>query len=513
MTREPAPFSILFDSLDASRDLDGVEEPDFFPDLNLDQVFEAVAAPRREYDLTAFFRSPLPAVMPIHFRQDVFRDLEAGLAQPVAAFAEQMRRARSHLAAAHQRRARYSTAAWFLDAGQIYCAAVMTLAGALSDLRPASLGFQRCSAFLTAYIRSSAFQQLVNETRRIKHGLAQVKYCVRMQGGRVVVTDYRDEADYSVEVLDTFSKFQQRDAEDHLVKFTDDFQNHIQEQIVELVARLYPDLFRSLLAYRKTYGAFLDPVVARFDREMQFYLAYLAYIQPLKQAGLSFCYPDPSADSKEVAAEETFDIALAAKLTGEKQHVVCNDFQLRQGERIFVVSGPNQGGKTTFARTFGQLHYLASLGCPVPGRHAQLFLCDRIFAHFEKREQVEDLHGKLQEELLRVHVILSEATDRSIVIMNESLASTTVEDSLFLGREVIGRLIGLGALAVYVTFIDELSRLGPSVVSMVSTVVPDNPGDRTFKIVRRPADGRAYAIAIAEKHRLTQQSIRTRIQR
>jgi len=513
MTREPAPFSILFDSLDASRDFDGVEEPDFFPDLNLDQVFEAVAAPRREYDLTAFFRSPLPAVMPIHFRQDVFRDLEAGLAQPVAAFAEQMRRARSHLAAAHQRRARYSTAAWFLDAGQIYCAAVMTLAGALSDLRPASLGFQRCSAFLTAYIRSSAFQQLVKETRRIKHGLTQVKYCVRIQGGRVVVTDYRDQPDYSVEVLDTFSKFQQRDAEDHLVQFTDDFQNHIQEQIVELVARLYPDLFSSLLAYRKTYGAFLDPVVARFDREMQFYLAYLAYIQPLKQAGLSFCYPDASADSKEVAAEETFDIALAAKLTGEKQHVVCNDFQLRQGERIFVVSGPNQGGKTTFARTFGQLHYLAWLGCPVPGRHAQLFLCDRIFAHFEKREQVEDLHGKLQEELLRVHAILREATDRSIVIMNESLASTTVEDSLFLGREVIGRLIELGALAVYVTFIDELSRLGPSVVSMVSTVVPDNPADRTFKIVRRPADGRAYAIAIAEKHRLTHQSIRARIQR
>jgi DNA mismatch repair ATPase MutS len=112
-----------------------------------------------------------------------------------------------------------------------------------------------------------------------------------------------------------------------------------------------------------------------------------------------------------------------------------------------------------------------------------------------------------------VHEILREATDCSVVIMNESLASTTAEDSLFLGREVIGRLMELDALAVYVTFIDELSRLDPRVVSMVSTVVKDNPAERTFRIVRKPADGRAYALAIAEKHGLTHRSIRARIER
>jgi hypothetical protein len=59
--------------------------------------------------------------------------------------------------------------------------------------------------------------------------------------------------------------------------------------------------------------------------------------------------------------------------------------------------------------------------------------------------------------------------------MNESLASTTADDSLFLGRKVIGRLIELGALAVYVTFVDELSRLGPSVVSMSARSFPTIP--------------------------------------
>jgi DNA mismatch repair protein MutS len=150
MTREPAPFSILLDSLGVDRELEDSEAPDFFADLNLDQVFDAIAGASREYNLAAFFRSPLPAEAAVTYRQDAFRDLESGLAEPVAAFAEQIRRARSHLMAAQQRHARYSAAAWFLDAGDIYCAAVMALENALSDFRPASLGFRRCSAYLAA---------------------------------------------------------------------------------------------------------------------------------------------------------------------------------------------------------------------------------------------------------------------------------------------------------------------------------------------------------------------------
>jgi len=95
--------------------------------------------------------------------------------------------------------------------------------------------------------------------------------------------------------------------------------------------------------------------------------------------------------------------------------------------------------------------------------------------------------------------------------MNESFGATSLADSRLLGAAVLRQLLALGVRAVYVTFVDELSRLDPAVVSMVSTVEPDDPNQRTFKVVRRPADGRAYAVCLAERHGLTARQLKERI--
>jgi hypothetical protein len=489
------------------------QAPSFFRDLHLDQVVDSVLAGREEYELAAFFYSPLQSVAAVRYRQEVMKDLEKPeLASSVRSFAEGMARTRSYLRGMGQVEDRYYKQGWFLDAAENYCSAVTRLLDDLGQLPVGARALKLLREYLGNYADTAEFVSLTAQVRRLRADLADVQYCLLIKGGKVIVNSYDGEPDYSAEIKEIFAKFRQGAVKDFRKEFRDQRDaNHVQAQVLERVAGLYPEIFARMEACYVRYGEFVDSTVASFYREVQFYLAYMEFAQRLKDRGLPFCYPEVSETSKQVQVEQAFDIALANVLVARGSPVVSNDVELREGERILVVTGPNQGGKTTFARMFGQLHYLAALGLPVPGTGAQLFLPDHIFSHFEREERLDNLSGKLDDELVRARDILAHATSRSIIIMNEGFSSTTLADSLFIGTRVLEQVSELGALCVYVTFVDELATLNEATVSVVANVVPADPEVRTLKLTRRPADGRAYALALAGKYGLTYASLRQRV--
>ncbi|WP_084798623.1 MutS-related protein [Pleomorphomonas koreensis] len=508
---KPVAVSIL--SVDPATAFDSEPaEPSCFPDLNLDQIVAAATAPKPEYNLVPIFRAPLPDTTNVLYRQAIFRDIERpSVRATLDGFAGGMRALRANrqqIDKIHHERERQ---AWFLDGVLLYDEAVRRFAAVFSSIELASPGLVAFRDYLASYTVEERFKRLADATLDLKRQLASVSYCVYLIGSHVHVGPLDDEPDFTEEILGVFAKFKQADAKDHRAKLRDDGQmNHIEARILDLVAELNSDLFGRLDAFVAANTDFIDPTIAAFDREVQFYLAWLDHIAPFRARGLPFCYP-AVMPNKEVKAEGAFDLALAAALAKEDRAVIANDFELSGDERILVITGPNQGGKTTFARMFGQLHYLAALGCPIPAVSARLHLFDSLLTHFERPEVATSERSKLEDDLLRMRDILDVATEQSIIILNEIFTSTTLADALWLSREVMTRLIERNILGVWVTFIDELASFSSATVSMVGGVDRNDDAVRTFRLTRRPADGLAYAMALAERHRLTYRSLRERI--
>lgn len=508
-----ATDSILYERAEEVGRAERAVAPECVGDLRVDRIVDAITLGRDAYGLRPYFYAPLSEAAAVAYRHEVFADLEREpLRAGVAAFTRRMVAMRGHLAAAEQSSYRYQRAAWILEAVDAYCTAVAELVNDLRAGDPRSRGFRAVHARLAAYTGTAAFATLRDGATRLKQGLAAVRYCLLIRGGSVTVRGDHGEPDFSIVVEEMFARFRQGAAKDYRANLPQDTRmNHVEAMVLDRVAMLSPDLFAELEGFSERHADSVDPAVATFEREVQFYLAVLEYAERFRRDGLPFGYPVLTTTPDHLYARDCYDPDLAAALHSESLPVVRNDFDLRGDERVMVVTGPNQGGKTTFARVFGQLHYLAALGCPVPASAARLLLWDQLFTHFEREERITTLQGKLHDDLTRLRAIFEAATSASVVIVNEAFSSTSTRDAGYLGRAILERWSQLGAYGVWVTFLDELASFGPRTVSYVAGVDPADPAVRTYRLERRPADGAAYAMALARKHGLTDDEIRARL--
>lgn len=512
-------YSILFPTREQHGEPRQTEGPACFKDLNLDQIFAPILKAKKEYELESFFHTALHDPEIIVYRQDVMRELEndelrtlfTGFSRIICDLGRYMVSIRALLTSNSSYDNNYLVRGRMLDYADRYCLTVSELSEGLSKLPLHSAGLRGFAEYLSAYCASEGYTGLRAHVKRLRDELSTVEYCMLIKNGTIRVRKYEGQPDHSKQILVTFEKFRQGDVKDYRQKPPEKpYAAHVEAAVLGMVAEIYKDIFADLSGFCSKYFHFNDATILRFSREIQFYLSWFDYIRPLREAGLPFNYPKLCDTAEHLYNLDGFDIALAA-IAREK--TVTNDFVLNAPERIIVVTGPNQGGKTTFARAFGQIHYLASLGLCVPGREAELYLFDNIFTHFGREEDLSTLNGKLQDDLVRLHELLFKATSRSVIIVNEVFSSTTLSDALSLGGHMMDAFAALGAPTLVVTFLDELAAYGPKMVSMMSTIKKDDPAERTYKIIRKPPDGLAYAMYIVGKHDLTYEQLSRRLKK
>jgi hypothetical protein len=277
----------------------------------------------------------------VRYRQAVFSDLECPETFKLfPTFNEAMRSVRGNLDYSEKIDGPSHKHTVFLRAVQLYCEGVDALLGGLRSVSPQSEGLRNILAYLKHYAGSSEFRTLSSETAELRSSLSNLRYGMLFRGDMVTVRKYAAEPDYTATILERFAKFREANVQPpaaQLKPVDDSGLNHVEEAILEFVSQLFPEQFRRLDQYAQRHGDFIDDTIARFDREIGFYVSYLGFIRPLKDgAGLPFCHPQVSVSSKETNVEGGFDLALAAKLFQEKHTIVRNDFRLSGKERLLV---------------------------------------------------------------------------------------------------------------------------------------------------------------------------------
>jgi hypothetical protein len=300
---------------------------------------------------------------------------------------------------------------------------------------------------------------------------------------------------------------------------------------------------RPIAAALERYVRLNSRFLADISGELAFYLGARRLIRQLRSWGLPVCPPEIAPVEEGVCVlREGYNLNLALRFAREGaddlgSRIVRNDIEIGRAGDVFVLTGPNRGGKTTYMQAVGLAQLLAQAGLYVPARAARISPVDGVFTHFPAKEHPELDTGRLGEEAQRLRELFSSATSGSLILLNESLSTTSPGESLVLARDLVRILRLLGARAVYTTHMHELAREveqlnaespgSARIASLVSLVEDGGAGAgtkggegaarkspsehggkrkispevrRTFKIVPGSPGGSSYAREIAAKH-------------
>jgi len=215
--------------------------------------------------------------------------------------------------------------------------------------------------------------------------------------------------------------------------------------------------------------------------ELAFYVGCLNLHEALSHRGSPTCMPTPEPPCEpRLAFRGLYDPGLALTLNGP---VVPNDLEA-DGTLLVFITGPNSGGKSTFLRSLGAAQLMMQAGMFVPAERYRASLCDGVFTHFPRGEDVRMERGKLDEELSRMSEIVDRLRPGSVLLLNEAFASTNEREGSEIARQILRALTERGVRVFFVTHLFELSRSFEGAEgTLFLRAERDAQGRRTYRVV------------------------------
>ncbi|MCR5249194.1 MAG: hypothetical protein K6E50_01160 [Lachnospiraceae bacterium] len=497
-------FSILDPG---SKEADPLEVAPFYQDLNLFKLLDRIAK-RWGRDVRKYYLS-LPASSEVtDYRRAVYGDIrKEAVCRALLQYTEdleevaKLRREKERVLSSLQK------AVWQIREVGAYCRTYEKLEKELEQAELSSEGMLAFLRILKEILDSGGYRELVERTNRLLAQIKELRFVITYEKDRMIVEvgELEGEGAYE-EMLRRESGKEIRHLKNPFL--ADPSLSGIEEACLEILVKKKPEFFSELTRTAQLNEGYEKAVLKRFEKEVIFYLSFCTLQRELEKEGYAFATPG-KPEGKRMKAKGLYDLALALSFLSSDRKVVSNDFTMEEGERFFVLTGPNQGGKTTFARSLGQLVYFARMGLDVPAESASVPYFPDIQTHFSVEESIETGRGKLKEELVRLAPMMEDERRGTFVIINELFTTAASYDAEIMGKKVLRHFIGLDCMGIYVTHLKELTSAGDGIVSLRAML--DDRKVQTFRIMRGEADDTACAENLVNKYRLNYEQLKERL--
>lgn len=216
--------------------------------------------------------------------------------------------------------------------------------------------------------------------------------------------------------------------------------------------------------------------------ELAFYIGCLNLHERLLQKGEAVAFPVPlNHRPHRWTFRGLYDVSLALRA---ETRVVGNDMEA-DGRGLIIITGANQGGKSTFLRSVGLAQLMMQCGMFVAADAFQASVCDGVFTHYKREEDVTLRSGKLDEELRRMSRIVDHLNSRSLLLLNESFAATNEREGSEIAGQIIRALVEKGVMVFFVTHLYEFAHTWHEQAAnevLFLRAVRESDGSRTFRV-------------------------------